>query len=107
MNLFRRLWNCITDPTFGQVPPPIIIPATVPNTRYYGWISVRNQMPDTSHDQILIFNGRYPRCGKCLADKHGNKAFYSPHDEKLSGITYWAYIPTLPSPQEGTTIDAS
>lgn len=106
MNLFRRLWNAIVNPDGDGLPTPSAIPVP-PVSRYYGWISVHNQMPDTSHDDILLYNGRYPRCGKCLADKHGNKAFYSPHDEKLSGITYWAYIPTLPSAVEGMTIQSS
>lgn len=108
MNLFRRLWKCIVDPDFGRAPIPSVIPAMPPtSSRYYGWVAVSTSMPKTSHDDILLYNGRYPRCGKCLGDKYGNKAFYSPHDEKLNGITYWAYIPTLPSAVVGMTIQSS
>lgn len=103
MNLLTKLWKCFTDPTFGEVVPPPVVIATPPPL-YYGWISADNYMPDTSHDQILVFNGRYPRCGKVLGTRDGGKAFHSPHDEKLSGITYWAHIPPLPLPQSDPII---
>ncbi|HEX2652958.1 MAG TPA: DUF551 domain-containing protein [Xanthobacteraceae bacterium] len=55
------------------------------------WISVIDRMPPISHDKIVLWNGRYPQIGVCLADSRmGNAAV------KLMGITHWLPLPAGP-----------
>lgn len=66
------------------------------------WKSVKNHgMPKTSHNQIALWNGKWPRFGKCLgltkgAEMYGQgKSFYTPFDEPLKGITHYAILPLM------------
>lgn len=75
------------------------------NLNIYGgviWKSVEEYgMPETSHNQIALWNGRWPRFGKCLgltkgAEMYGqDKSFYTPFDEPLKGITHYAILPLM------------
>jgi hypothetical protein len=62
------------------------------------WISVIDRMPPISHDKIVLWNGRYPQIGVCLADSRmGNAAcFYTALEVKLMGITHWLPLPAGP-----------
>lgn len=66
------------------------------------WKSVEEHgMPETSHNQIVLWNGKWPRFGKCLgritgAQVYGDgKSFYTPFDEPLRGITHYAILPII------------
>lgn len=72
------------------------------------WRSVDDYgMPKTSHNQIALWNGRWPRFGKCLAavpgvrDYGDGKSFYDAFDTPLKGITHYAIMPMVRNVEEG------
>jgi len=63
------------------------------------WISVDEEMPEDSHEQILLWNGKFPRLGLCLGSvKYKQLCFYTVHEQMLHGITHWAKV-NLPKQQ--------
>lgn len=62
------------------------------------WISVKDRLPDVSHDEIVCWNGKFSRIGKFLSSLKYGDSFFSPHDEYLRWITHW--MPLLPPPKD-------
>jgi|GEM_PF-6113436 len=65
------------------------------------WVAVKDQMPPTSHQQILLWNGRFPRLGLCLGLRNmpvsrNNTGFYTFYEERIHDVTHWAPIPEYP-----------
>ena len=60
------------------------------------WKRVDEVLPEVSHDELALWNGKFSRVGFYLSSlKHGN-TFFSPMDEKLHGITHWMPLNTPP-----------
>lgn len=57
-----------------------------------GYISVTTELPEVSHSELLLWNGKWSRVGKYLGSLSGTNQFYSPHDDVLRGITHWMLI---------------
>lgn len=60
------------------------------------WISVDKQLPKPSHDEIVLWNGRWAYVGKYLSKIHGGGEFQNPHESPIRGITHWMPLPEPP-----------
>ena len=61
------------------------------------WISVEERLPPASHDEIVVWNGKWSRVGKYLAASMcGDCFFYTHYDDVLHGITHWMPLPEPP-----------
>lgn len=57
------------------------------------WIDCSEKMPtETSRDSLVVWNGRWKRVADYLVDSKGYFGFYSPHGDKLKGITHYYEI---------------
>lgn len=58
------------------------------------WIDTSKELPVISHNEIILWNGKWCYVGKYLATYHGGPgAFFNPHDDLIrSKITHFAYI---------------
>ncbi|QPI62396.1 DUF551 domain-containing protein [Vreelandella venusta] len=62
-----------------------------------GWISVDERLPEKSHKELALWNGRWSYVGKYLGTIGGDGEFYNPHDDRLRGITHWMPLPAPPT----------
>lgn len=86
MNLF---WRKPATPVEPERTPPLS----------REWIAIADRMPETSHQQILLWNGRFPRLGLCLGGGVKNpqaKCFYTHYGDQLHDVTHWCPIPEYP-----------
>lgn len=59
-------------------------------------IPVTDRMPESSHEPVILWNGRRYSIGLCLGllpMAPGHVGFFNMHEERLSGITHWAPVP--------------
>lgn len=60
------------------------------------WISVDERLPEKSHNEVVLWNGRWAYVGFYLGTISGSGEFYNPHDDRLKGITHWMPLPEPP-----------
>jgi hypothetical protein len=60
------------------------------------WISVDERLPEVSHREIACWNGKWSRVGFFLDSRKHGVSFFSPHDDRLTGITHWHPLPEQP-----------
>ena len=60
------------------------------------WIKCSDRLPVTNGEEIVCWNGKWSRVGCYINSlKHG-VTFFSPHDERLIGVTHWMPLPEPP-----------
>lgn len=61
------------------------------------WISVKDRLPEVSHNEVAVWNGKFTRIGFYLASLKYGYGFFSPMDDRLHGITHWRPMPPGPT----------
>lgn len=57
------------------------------------WISVDDALPETSHDEIIVWNGRWSRVASYLMTSDKGAAFLTPHGDLIPAVTHWKLNP--------------
>jgi len=59
------------------------------------WINVEDELPPISHEELVMWNGKWSRVGKYLDTLYAGPQFHTYYDTPEYGITLWMRIPNI------------